>query len=64
MTVPDPLFAYLAVLSVIQPGRVQDVERFAPEVLPDEPLQRGFVRGLSWWIATGSLGPKPTITGH
>lgn len=34
MTVPDPLFAYLAVLSVIQPGRVQDVERFAPEVLP------------------------------
>jgi hypothetical protein len=32
----DPLFAYLAVLAVIQPGRVQDVERFAPEVLPPE----------------------------
>lgn len=36
MSVPDPLFAYLAVLAVIQPGRIQDVELFAPEVLPLE----------------------------
>ena len=36
MSAADPLFSYLAVLAVIQPGRVQDIERFAPEVLPAE----------------------------
>lgn len=36
MSAADPLFAYLAVLAVIQPGRVQDIEKFAPEVLPAE----------------------------
>lgn len=39
MSLPDPLFAYLAVLAVIQPGRIQDVERFAPEVLPSEACE-------------------------
>ena len=36
MSGADPLFAYLAVLAVIQPGRVQDIEKFAPEVLPSK----------------------------
>lgn len=41
MNMSDPVFAYLTVLAVIQPGRVQDIERYALEILPDgvgEPL--------------------------
>lgn len=41
MSVSDPLFSYLTVLSVIQPGRIQDIELYAPDVLPSgvsEPL--------------------------
>lgn len=41
MNLSDPLFSYLTVLSVIQPGRVQDVELYAPDILPSgvsEPL--------------------------
>ena len=34
MNIPDPLFSYLTVLAVIQPGRIQDVELYAPDVLP------------------------------
>lgn len=36
MSVSDPLFSYLTVLSVIQPGRIQDVERYASEILPSD----------------------------
>lgn len=41
MSIADPLFSYLTVLAVIQPGRVQDVELYALDVLPSdvsEPL--------------------------
>lgn len=41
MNVSDPLFSYLTVLAVIQPGRIQDIEMYAPDVLPSgvsEPL--------------------------
>ena len=32
----DPLFAYLSVLSVIQPARIQDIERTAASLLGGE----------------------------
>lgn len=35
MSISDPLFSYLTVLAVIQPGRIQDIEMYAPEILPD-----------------------------
>lgn len=41
VNVSDPLFSYLTVLAVIQPGRIQDIEMYAPDVLPSgvsEPL--------------------------
>ncbi|MEO9649356.1 MAG: hypothetical protein ABJ360_09555 [Roseobacter sp.] len=45
MSAADPLFAYLAVLAVIQPGRVQDIEKFAPEVLPAEASEAFLASG-------------------
>ncbi|WP_299933392.1 hypothetical protein [uncultured Pelagimonas sp.] len=45
MSAADPLFAYLAVLAVIQPGRVQDIERFAPEVLPPKTSEAFLASG-------------------
>lgn len=37
----DPIFAYLSVLSVIQPARIQDVESYAPSLLGQD---------LSTWL--------------
>lgn len=35
----DFLFDYLAVLAVIQPARIQDIEMYAPKILPDERIE-------------------------
>lgn len=44
----DPLFAYLSILSVIQPARIQDVEESAKDFLGTELagwlLERGLLR--------------------
>lgn len=42
----DPLFAYLSVLSVIQPARIQDVEIYSPSFLGNE---------LSKWLLEKEL---------
>jgi hypothetical protein len=34
MNIVDPLFSYLTVLAVIQPGRIQDIELYAVDILP------------------------------
>lgn len=38
MKVSRALFDYLAVLAVIQPARIQDIESYAPQVLPSEDV--------------------------
>lgn len=40
MTNPDPLFSYLAVLAVIQPARIQDIEAYALMVLPESTAEK------------------------
>lgn len=42
----DPLFAYLSVLSVIQPARIQDVEKYSSSLLG---------RDLSKWLLEKKL---------
>lgn len=42
----DPLFAYLSVLSVIQPARIQDIENYASSLLGAE---------LSKWLLEKNL---------
>ena len=34
MSKVDPLFAYLSILAVIQPARIQDIEEYALQLLP------------------------------
>lgn len=36
MTYTDPLFTYLTILSIIQPARIQDIENYAPSIIPSE----------------------------
>ncbi|PYG29839.1 hypothetical protein C8N36_1074 [Pelagimonas varians] len=62
MSVLDPLFSYLTVLSVIQPGRVQDVERFAPDILPqgtaEELIETGAFREAHYFARVhGHISP-------
>ncbi|MEK9844075.1 hypothetical protein [Thalassospira sp.] len=40
MSKADPLFTYLAVLSVIQPARIQDIEKHALELINQDLAQR------------------------
>ena len=40
MKIIDPLFAYLSVLAVIQPARIQDIEEFSAEFLGDDLANR------------------------
>jgi hypothetical protein len=44
----DPLFAYLSVLAVIQPARIQDIEKYAASLLGGELsnwlLEKGLLR--------------------
>lgn len=38
MKVSRALFDYLAVLAVVQPARIQDIESYAPQVLPSDDV--------------------------
>lgn len=48
MSKVDPLFSYLAVLAIIQPARIQDIEKSAsnylPEVVASKLLEDGLLR--------------------
>lgn len=46
MKVPRTLFDYLAVLAVIQPARIQDIETYAPQVLPSEDVSKRVDAGV------------------
>ncbi|WP_156503044.1 hypothetical protein PJ900_03805 (plasmid) [Tistrella mobilis] len=42
----DPLFAYLSVLAVIQPARIQDIEKYTPDIIGGD---------LSEWLLSKNL---------
>lgn len=46
MKKPGILFDYLAVLAVIQPARIQDIESYAPQTLPNERTEKDVKDGL------------------
>jgi hypothetical protein len=46
MKVSRALFDYLAVLAVIQPARIQDIETYAPQVLPSEDVPNRVKTGV------------------
>lgn len=46
MKVSRALFEYLAVLAVIQPARIQDIETYAPQVLPSDDVEERIESGV------------------
>lgn len=40
------LFDYLSILAVIQPARVQDIERYATEILPGDYVEAAVREGI------------------
>ncbi|QFU07182.1 hypothetical protein PARPLA_00874 [Rhodobacteraceae bacterium THAF1] len=46
MEITTPLFDYLTVLAVIQPGRIQDIEQFAPQILPRDDVGESVEHGI------------------